>query len=252
MLWVLAGTSDACEIISRLSREGFRVIASATTQHGAELAERAGAGEVVVGQLGEEEMLRLIGERGIRAVIDATHPFAREASENAMLAALRAGVEYIRYEREELNLQGEGVHPVGSFEEAAQLASKLGGVVFYTAGVKNLPTFLKHCTSRVVVRVLPTREAVARVEELGVSPENIIAMYPRFNAELERALLRVFNAEVLVTKESGYAGGLREKLAAAREEHIPVVVVRRPKLSYPRVCHSVEAVVQEIKKLSLP
>ncbi|NOZ59935.1 MAG: precorrin-6A reductase [Euryarchaeota archaeon] len=252
MLWVLAGTRDACEIISRLSREGFRVVASATTQHGAELARRAGSEEVVVGQLSAGEMLRLIEEKGVRAVIDATHPFAREASENAMLAAERAGVEYIRYERESLIPEYEGVHLAESFEEAAQLASKLGEVVFYTAGVKNLPAFLRHCTSRVVVRVLPTREAISRVEELGVSPENIIAMYPRFSAELERALLRAYCAEVLVTKESGPAGGVEEKLAAAREERIPVVVVRRPEVGYPRVCRSVEAVVQEIKKLSLP
>jgi len=72
MLWVLAGTSDAGEIISRLSQEGFEVVASATTQYGAELAKRAGAGEVVVGQLSFEEMLRLIKDRDIRVVIDAT------------------------------------------------------------------------------------------------------------------------------------------------------------------------------------
>ncbi len=252
MLWVLAGTGDACEIISRLVQEGFTVVASATTRHGAELAKRAGACEVVVGQLGYEEMLRLIGERGIDAVIDATHPFAAEASENAMRAAEQAGVGYIRYEREGLSLAGDGVHPVGSFEEAARLASKLGRVVFYTAGIKNLPVFLRHCTSRVVVRVLPTRDAIARVEELGVAPENIIAMYPRFNSELEAALLRAYRAEVLVAKESGREGGTAEKVKAAMELGIPVVMLRRPELSYPRVCRSTEAVVQEVKKLSLP
>jgi precorrin-6A/cobalt-precorrin-6A reductase len=251
MLWVLAGTSDAGEIISRLSQEGFEVVASATTQYGAELAKRAGAGEVVVGQLSFEEMLRLIKDRDIRVVIDATHPFAAEASENAMRAAKAAGVEYIRYERERLSLVGEGIREVESFEEAAKAASELGGVVFYTAGIKNLPTFLKHCSSRVVVRALPFPEVIARIIGLGVSPEDIIAMRPRFDKELNKALLKAYKAEVLVTKESGREGGVVEKLAAARELGVPAIVVRRPRLAYPKVCESVEAVVQEIKKLSL-
>ncbi len=251
MLWVLAGTSDAGEIISRLSQEGFGVIASATTQYGAELAKRAGADEVVVGQLGFEDMLRLIKDREVRIVIDATHPFAAEASENAMRAAKAAGVGYIRYERKGLNLAGEGIREVDDFEEAAKLASELGRVIFYTAGVKNLPTFLKHCSSRVVVRALPFPEVIARIIELGVAPEDIIAMHPRFDRELNKALFKAYKAEVLVTKESGREGGVVEKLAAAREAGIPAIVVRRPRLAYPKVCESVEAIVQEIKKLSL-
>ncbi|WP_456474922.1 precorrin-6A reductase [Candidatus Pyrohabitans sp.] len=251
MLWVLAGTGDAGEIIARLVEEGFEVIASVTTRYGADIASKAGASEVVVGQLGKEEMLHLLRSKSIGAIVDATHPFAVEASENAMKAAEEAGVVYIRYERPRLNLSGEDIHEVEGFEEAARLASELGRVVFYTAGIKNLPTFLKHCSSRVVVRALPFPEVIARIIELGLGPEDIIAMRPRFDKELNRAMLKAYRAEVLVTKESGSEGGVGEKLAAARELGIPVIVVRRPSLAYPKMCESVEGVVQEIKKLSL-
>ncbi len=251
MLWVIAGTGDASRIISRLREEGFEVIASATTHQGGELARRAGAAEVIVGELDTEGMVHLIRKWCVRAVVDATHPFAIEASKNAIAAARQTGAEYIRYEREEFRVFESWVHEVEDFRSAAELASKLGKVVLYTAGVKNLPTFLKHCTAEVVVRVLPAPEVVARVIELGIPPERVVAMYPRKSIALNRAIIEAYGAEVLVTKESGREGGLPEKLAAAREAGVPVVVIRRPKVQYPKVCSSVEAVVQEIKKLSL-
>lgn len=40
-------------------------------------------------------------------------------------------------------------------------------------------------------------------------------------------------ADVLITKESGKQGGFQEKLAAAAELNIPVIVIHRKKLNYP-------------------
>ena len=45
-------------------------------------------------------MTSIIFEKGFRAVVDASHPFAEEASKNALKGAKEANVPYIRYERE--------------------------------------------------------------------------------------------------------------------------------------------------------
>ena len=45
-------------------------------------------------------MTSLIIEKGFKAVVDASHPFAEEASKNALSSAQEANVPYIRYERE--------------------------------------------------------------------------------------------------------------------------------------------------------
>jgi precorrin-3B methylase len=48
--------------------------------------------EIISTGLTDEEMVRLIETNGIQAIVDASHPFAEEASKNAMNAAKTAGV----------------------------------------------------------------------------------------------------------------------------------------------------------------
>ena len=49
-----------------------------------------------------------------------------------------------------------------------------------------------------------------------------------FSVDMNRALIRKTEAKVMVTKESGDKGGFSEKLEACRQEHIKVIVVKRP------------------------
>ncbi len=52
-------------------------------------------------------MVGLIETKGIQVIVDASHPFAEEASENAISAAKTVKVPYIRYERESQTFQYE-------------------------------------------------------------------------------------------------------------------------------------------------
>jgi precorrin-6A/cobalt-precorrin-6A reductase len=52
-----------------------------------------------------------------------------------------------------------------------------------------------------------------------------------------------------VTKESGAAGGLETKLAAAADVRVPAVVVSRPQLQYPNLCHDLEQAVSTVMAL---
>lgn len=49
-----------------------------------------------------------------------------------------------------------------------------------------------------------------------------------FSHRLNLALMEQFAISVLVTKDGGEAGGMPEKLSAAREHGAKVVVIRRP------------------------
>ena len=84
---------------------------------------------------------------------------------------------------------------------------------------------------RLVARVLPTHESLAACAAVGLEPRDIVAMQGPTTAELDAALLRHLGATVLVTKESGDAGGLGEKLRAAELAGATAVVVERPPAS---------------------
>jgi precorrin-3B C17-methyltransferase len=64
-----------------------------------------------------------------------------------------------------------------------------------------------------------------------------------FSTELNVALWSNWKVDCVVTKESGDAGGFQSKVDAARKLGIPLIVVERPKMSYP-------AVVSDFKTLS--
>ena len=77
----MAGTSDAVQIIGNLAKHGdIELIATTTTKYGGDLAISAGADEIIVGRLGVNEIADLISINKIDLLVDATHPFASEAS----------------------------------------------------------------------------------------------------------------------------------------------------------------------------
>ncbi len=248
MIWVLSGTRDASEIIKRLKNGGFDLLASAVTERGIRLAKAAGATETI-GTLDKEGMINIIRARGIKAAVDATHPFATDASINAMRACEELSVPYLRFERQSIDNFGEGVFLVDDFKEAGAKAAELGKVIFYAAGSNNLDVFFGACTGkRVIVRVLDDVEIVGKCMRLGLKREDVIAATPPFTREENLAMFQEYKADVLVTKESGAVGGLTEKLEAARELGMEIVIVKRPELEYPEVVEDYGEAVEWVKK----
>lgn len=251
MIWVLAGTTEGREIISLLKERGYRVLATATTPYGETLARNAGADVSLQGKLSVDDMIKLIEERGITHVVDATHPFAIEASKNAIEACKVKGTPYIRLEREKVRIDNPLIHRCQTFEEAAKKAASLGRVIFCAIGTSRLHQFLKEAgdSRRVVARVLPTVEAVEKCRSIGLEPKDIVALQGGGSLELNTALLKAYGAEVIVTKESGAVGGEDAKIQAALSLGIPVVLVSRPKLDYPRVVKEYRHVIHWLEEV---
>ncbi|WP_027357026.1 precorrin-6A reductase [Desulfofundulus thermocisternus] len=233
MILVLSGTADGRLIVQDLINHGYNVLASATTPYGGELLARHGA-EVITGKLSINDMVALIKNRHIKLLIDATHPYAQQVSENARQACARTQIPYLRYQREESSLpQHPLIHCSNSYEEAAQQAVRHGKVIFLTTGSKTLNIFLNTARqhgARLVVRVLPEPEVIQHCRQLGLSPADIVAMQGPFSLELNRALFKQYEAEVVVTKNSGTIGGTDTKVAAALELGLPVVIISRPRV----------------------
>jgi len=235
----MSGTSDAVKIIDHLcSMKDTLIIATTTTSYGAELASGAGADEVLVGGMGVDEMVEVIHQKQVDLLLDATHPFASQATRTAIEAAKIAGIAYIRFERPAIPHQTiKKLHVVNDFNEASKKAIELirktkNGRVMHLAGVSTIPQVLENVSPQnLIVRVLPAVYSIKRCLELGIPSENIIAMQGTYSSDFNRVIMSEFNVDVIITKESGESGGTISKLDAAAQLEIPVVMVKRPAVS---------------------
>ncbi|MGZ7047478.1 MAG: precorrin-6A reductase [Methanobacterium sp.] len=235
-LMVMAGTKDAAKIIEKLkSCEKFRVMATTTTEYGAEKAKTAGACEVLIGQLDVKDLTHLIKKRKIEVLVDATHPFATSATKNAIKASEITGIQYIRFERpKEVLIENIDIHKVFSFEEAALKVLEVtedNAKILHLAGVSTL----NHITNkidqnRIFARVLPSIDSIERCLDLGLKQENIIAMQGTFSKNFNKALMKEYEINAIITKESGKTGGTLSKISAAMELEIEIILVTRPKI----------------------
>lgn len=206
---------------------------------------------VLAGRMDSREMKDFIEEKQIALVIDATHPFAREATDNIKRAcAGTAGVRYVRCQRQCQAAADESEQPhavrVNSVQEAAEYLKSTQGNILITTGSKELHLYteIPDYKTRCFARVLSTREAVEESVRLGFEGRHLFAMQGPFSEEMNTALLKQTKASWIVTKESGTAGGYEDKLKAARAAGAVAVVVGRPR----EQGETVENVTEMIKK----
>ncbi len=223
---IFAGTSEGRELAEWLLTQGVQVSASVTTHYGESLLPPGV--EVFSHPMGREEMAALLQRCPFACVVDATHPYASQATGNIRAACAQVGMPYLRLLRP--SQEGQGGRYVATHAQAVELLSRTQGNILLTTGSKDLETYtqLPNYQERVFPRVLPTVESVSRCLELGFPVGHLIAMQGPFSQELNQALLRQVNASFLVTKESGSAGGFLEKLKAAQAVGATAVVIGRP------------------------
>ena len=232
MILVLAGTKDGREIAAELSAAGYRLLVSVTSEYGKQRLAKTLQDCVNDEPLDETAMRALIKARGIKLILDASHPYALAVSANARSAAAAECVTYLRYERPAVELpEYDKLHRVDSYQAAAEVAARLGRTVFLTTGSRHLGTFLA-CEAvkqrRVIARVLPEAAVLQDCNKAGLQPHDIVALAGPFSKELNMALFKEYQAEVVVTKNSGEIGGSDTKIAAAMELGLSIVVLERP------------------------
>ena len=260
MIFVLAGTQDGRELAGYLLNRGERVLASVVSEYGERLLAQYAAyvqqGELSINDrpLDEAGLIECLATHSAVALVDASHPYAENASRNAMAACRALKLPYIRYERAAVPTDCRNIHPAKNYEDAARIASEHleTGSVFLTTGSRNLKAFVQSphlAGKRIVARVLPTAKVLEECAALGFSPRDIIAMQGPFSQELNEAMFRQYQADVIVTKNSGRIGGADTKLAAAKALELPVVLIQRPGLDYPSVAQSFEEVLAFLQKI---
>lgn len=234
---IFGGTTEGRILAEFCARREIPAWICVVSQYGAELVPQSPFIKVRTGALETREMIRFMKENQIGLVVDATHPYAKDATANIRSACEAAGTKRLRCARETVGLSGESspcgqaeIRWVDTVQEAAAYLERHQGNVLVTTGSKELSAFagLTGFTDRVYARILPSVQALSACEVLGLKGRHLIGMQGPFSTEMNEAMIRELRAEFLVTKEAGKAGGFEEKLLAAEHCGITSIVIGRP------------------------
>ena len=244
-IFLIAGTQDGRKLAEFLSGKNFDVTASVVSDYGRKLLETCAGVKINDKPLDRDELEKILRAEGFSCLVDASHPYAKNISANAIAATQSAQIIYVRYERAEVTFAYEKIFHVDGYEAAALKASELGKNIYLTTGSRSLKVFvdrLKGCN--VIARVLPTAEVLTQCEALGLTPKQIVAVQGPFTTALNVELFRHAGAQVIVTKNSGQIGGADTKLEAAKLLSLPVVMIDRPKIFYPNLATTFDDVLK--------
>ena len=233
---VFAGTTEGCALAGFLASNGISVCASTATDYGAGSLPENENLEVFSGRMNAGDIRAFLLKQAPDLVIDATHPYAAEATKNIRLACLAAGTEYIRVIRGSIRKQAQSAEKdarfvyVESMAQAAAWLKNTTGNILVTTGSKELREFtmLPDYRERVYARVLSLPDVVKTCTDMGFEGRHLTAMQGPFSRELNEAMLRQFDCRYLVTKDTGRAGGFEEKTDAALACGAVCIVIGRP------------------------
>ena len=241
---IFGGTTEGRLLAEYCHLQEIEAYVSVVSGYGADLLPESEYLHVLSGRMAGDAMEGFMKRASIRAVFDATHPYAAEATRNIKEACGRAGVSYLRVTRESAAAENPGgdsgkgsaaafasqVVYVHSVEEAVCYLKDREGDILVTTGSKELAAYtaLPGYEERLYVRVLPSCAAISACEDIGIRGKRIIAMQGPFSEEMNRAMMRQLGVRYLVTKEAGTAGGFLEKLSAADALSVTAVVIGRP------------------------
>ncbi len=217
MILILGGTAEARSLAAGL---GDRQLPCLTSLAGRVAHPRLPVGPVRVGGFGGiDGLVGFLGSHGVRAVLDATHPFAERISANAVAACAVTGVPYLRLER-----PGWASRPGWRWVDslaAAAAAIPPGARVFLTTGRQGLAAFAGVADAWFLIRCVDPPDP-----PLPVGHELVLDRGP-YSLAGEGALMDRHGIDLLITKDSGGALTVA-KLDAAAARGVPVLVVRRP------------------------
>lgn len=234
---LFGGTSEGRLIAELLDSCGVSCMVSVATEYGESLVEETDFVKVRKGRLSPVEMKELMISCGCKAVVDATHPYAVEVSANIRKSG-EGLLPVIRYQRqvsceERTSTVDGGADCCVYFKDSASCRDALlntEGKILLTTGSKELGVFAAspELRDRLVVRVLPGLESLKLCYDAGLTGKQIIAMQGPFSKDMNIVQLKDYGINILVTKESGKAGGADEKMDAARTAGVQCFVIQKP------------------------
>ena len=218
---ILGGTEEAAEISRSLAaRDDVLAITSLAgrTSHPQNIAGPCRIG----GFGGAAGLARYLLEQDIDLVIDATHPFARRISANAVEACHIAEVPLdVRLRPPWQQKPGDRWIEVKDLKEAAA-ALPANARAFLALGSQHLQAFHGRSDVHFIIRMIEAPDGA-----LPFADYELVIGRPGETGEAERALFEPRSVTHLVCRNSGGRRGYA-KIEAARAMDIAVIMIARP------------------------
>ncbi|MGK7944467.1 MAG: cobalt-precorrin-6A reductase [Microcystaceae cyanobacterium] len=242
-IWLIGGTAESREIAIEISRLNLYYVITVTTEQALYLYPQSPCLTVIITRLSKITAAEFIKKYKIKAIIDASHPYATEISKLAIYCATNFNLPYLRYERP--TLSGDNIIEVKSLDTLLNSHYLLGKRVLLTLGYQSLKSFKDwHNKATLYARILPKIDSLQAALNAGFPPKQLIAFRPPLNYEMEKALWQHWQIETVVSKASGRVGGEDIKRQISQELKIPLILIQRPSLSYPQQTSELEQVKQ--------
>jgi len=155
-------------------------------------------------------------------LVDSTHPFASQISQNALVAAESAGIKRLVLNRPKWERQpGDNWIDCDDLDEAARILP-VGATAFLALGHQYLDRFSFREDVNFIARMIERPKS-------GIPLKNheLVLAKPSHVAREEADLFIRFNTSHLVCRNSG-GGLIYAKIEAARSLKLPVLMIKRP------------------------
>ncbi|VVO01608.1 cobalt-precorrin-6A reductase [Pseudomonas fluorescens] len=196
----------------------------------------------VGGYGGAEGLAQFIQDQGINLLLDATHPYAAQISQNAATAAQLSGIPCWALRRPAWQAQaGDDWREVSDWAELVEALKPFQRPLF-TLGREPLQHLGEIPDGQFwTLRALDQYPGNERCEVIGARGPFLLTD--------ERELFERRQIDVLISKNSG-STATEPKLEVARERGVPVLILKRPELvlverEFGAVANTLEALTQQ-------
>ncbi len=107
-IWLIGGTQESAEIARGLAQQQIPYVISVTSESARNLYPHSPLGAIWIDRLTAASLPQFLQQHNIKAVLDASHPFAVEISRLAIATCTQWQIPYLRYERPIYQAEGRG------------------------------------------------------------------------------------------------------------------------------------------------
>lgn len=222
---IFGGTTEGRLLTEFCIKHSICADVCVATEYGGLLLEESSCVNVLVGRKDLDAIITLINNNRYSAVFDATHPYAKEVSMNVKKACEICGVICYRVVREPQSELPDALY-FDSADDIAEYLKDTVGTIFISTGSKEINAFCRYdIPERSIIRILPDNKTERYCSEQGFI--KVITGKGPFSHDDN--IKHFGTSAYLVTKDSGNAGGFKEKISAARQIEAEILIIRRPK-----------------------